>query len=123
MNKKTSTNELSYAQNTKPLDTSPLISSDLVKQIERIVVKLLYYTHGVDNTCLVLLSAMVSRIEPTEQDKKNVNVHQVFSGEIETGLQVLLWLTTRFHQCVQMVPHDWDVEVPPLNTKHPERRD
>ena len=33
----------------------------------------MHYACGVDRTCLVPLSAMESRIDPTEQDEKNVN--------------------------------------------------
>ena len=35
-----------------------------------------------------------------------LEVTQVCPGRLETGLQVVLGISTGFHQCVQMVPHD-----------------
>ena len=61
------------AQNTKPIDTPLLLSDDWVKQIDQIVGKFLYYSFGVDNMCLVPLSSMESRIDPTEKDYNNID--------------------------------------------------
>ena len=60
-------------QNIKLIDTSPVVSADTAKRINIIVGKFLYYACGVGKTCLVLLSAMASRIYPTEKDENNVN--------------------------------------------------
>ena len=53
------------AKNMKPIDTSPTLYAERVKQIMKIVGNLLYCTCGVDNTCPVPLSYMASRSEPT----------------------------------------------------------
>ena len=62
-------------QKMKPLDTSPELPTERLKRIERIIGKLLYYTRGVDNTCLASLSTTETRNDPTEQDEKSI--HQI----------------------------------------------
>ena len=54
----------------KPIDTSPELSTEQVKKIERMLEKLLYYARGVDNTFLVSLSKRSTRIDPVVQDEK-----------------------------------------------------
>ena len=53
-----------------------------VKRIEHVVVNLLYYTRGVDNTCLFSLSTTSTINDPTDQDEKNA--HQ-FLDYMETS--------------------------------------
>ena len=48
-----------------------------------------------------------------------LEVKQVCSGGIETGLQVVLGLPTGFHQGVKMVPQDWDAVMYLLNMQQP----
>ena len=62
-----------YEQKMKPIDMSPAISMERVKQIEWIVGKSLYYARGVYNTWIVPLSDMSSIIDPTEQHENNLN--------------------------------------------------
>ena len=57
----------------KPLDTPPALPTERVKIIERIVGKLLYYSRGVNVTCLLKLRKMVTRNEPIEKYEKNVH--------------------------------------------------
>ena len=56
-----------------PIDTWSVLFAEQVKKIEQIIGKLLYYTCGVDNTCLVPLSSTSSIVEPTEQGNNNIN--------------------------------------------------
>ena len=58
------------AQNLKPLDTSPALTTERVKIIERIIGKFLYCATRLDNTCLVPLITMSTKHYPTEQDEK-----------------------------------------------------
>ena len=60
-------------QNMKPINTSPVLYTDQVKWTKKIVGNLLYDANGVDNTCLVPLIGMASIIDPTEQEKNNLN--------------------------------------------------
>ena len=57
----------------KPIDTPPLLSDDRVKRIKKIVGKFMYCKRGVDRKRLVALITMVSRIDPNEQDEKDIN--------------------------------------------------
>ena len=57
----------------KPIDRSPALSTELVKQIDRILERILCYTRGTENMCLVPLNTTARRSNLTEQDKKNVN--------------------------------------------------
>ena len=61
-----------------------------------------------------LQNLMVMHVPPLE-------LHQVCSGGLEKGLQVVLGLTTVFPQCLQMVPYDCDLVTTPLNIHNPER--
>ena len=47
---------------------SPALTPEQVKEIERIMGKLLYYTRGLDNLCLVSLRKTATIIDPIEQD-------------------------------------------------------
>ena len=51
----------------------------------------------------------------------SLEVDQVCSGGIETGLQVTLDLRTGFHECVKMVLQDWYLVMPTLNLHQSER--
>ena len=44
-----------------------------------------------------------------------------FSGGLETGLHVVLGLTTVFPQLLQIFSHNWDVTMSPLSLQQPER--
>ena len=44
-----------------------------------------------------------------------LEVHQVCSGGIKTGLKTFLGMPTVFPQFVQILPHDWDVLMPPFS--------
>ena len=52
---------------------------------------------------LVVMAAFLS-VPPLE-------VHQVFKGELEIGLPVVLGLPTVFRQFLQMLPQDFDIVV------------
>ena len=57
----------------KLINMSLALLTERVKQIEHIIGTLLYYTRGLDNTCLLKLRTMSTRSDPTEQYEKNVN--------------------------------------------------
>ena len=59
-----------YAQKMILLDTSPALRMERVKIIERIIIKLLYYERGVDNTFLFPLNTTDTKNGRTEQDEK-----------------------------------------------------
>ena len=52
--------------------TSPALTMERVKWIERIIGKFLYYATWVYNTCIVLFITMETISDPTLQDKKNL---------------------------------------------------
>ena len=52
-----------------------------------------------------------------------LEMHQVCSGELETGLKFFLGLPTFFPQFLQMVPQDLDVSMPTLSLYQIERSD
>ena len=46
-----------------------------------------------------------------------------FSGGFKIRLQVVSGIPIRFHQCVQILPQEWDVVMHPLNIHQPEKQD
>ena len=86
----------------KPIDTSPLISEEQVKQIELIIVRFLFYACGVDNTFLVPLNAIASRIYLTEKEEKNLN-------------QLLDYMSTHPNAVVHFTLHTWFYVPTPMH--------
>ena len=61
------------AQKIKPLNTSPAISTEILKIIEHIIGKFLYYARVGDNMCSVPSITIATRNEPIEQYEKKIH--------------------------------------------------